>query len=75
MAEKTELPKLSFESSYADGLCSLEEKLPKEDSLFFSRVNWTKKENSENTIPAADGGLKRIFFFYIFSLLYSFHPT
>ena len=63
MADKPKFPKNSIESSnFTDGLGSLQEKLPKEDGLFFSRLNWKKKENSDNSLNA-DDGLKRNPFF------------
>ena len=66
MVDKTKFPKNSMDcSNFTDGLGSLEEKIPKEDSLFFSRLNWTKKENTDNSINA-DAGLKRNIIFFPF---------
>ena len=37
-------------SNFTDGLGPLEEKIPKEDSLFFSRLNWKINDKTENII-------------------------
>ena len=62
MADKTNFPKNSIDcNNVTEGLGSLEEKFPKEDGLFFSRLNWKINDKTENIIKPDVGNRRKNF--------------